>query len=520
MKDISCSFAWLTSKLLWTCTPSFLQSFLPAQPDSSNPRPTTRPPAKSARTAYLDGLRGTAALFVFFGHLLWTYHGWLDYGWGDGPSNRRIIQLPPLRLIYSGHVMVSIFFVVGGYVSSAKAIKLARQRPHQHEQVYLALTSSLFRRGIRLYLPALVSTFITMCNIRLGLWEPARQYTSMPYIFQADNHHQRLPSFGEQLADWWSEFMGLTNIWSYYNYSHWQPYYNKYDPHLWTVPMEMRGSLVVTLALLGLLRCRVWWRFALMAATVIFCVYWDRWECMEFLLGAMLAEGHMAISERLKSGDGVAVADAQDPNRECSQVTDGEEMEVMEMLLEKPRWATSLTSSPIQTLERWARNSAVRLGVQIVLFALSMWFLSAPSHRYEMSTGYSIVPYLVPKSISDPKRFIHGIGSALLVVSVSCTPLLQKLFNHAIPQYLGKISYSLYICHGPVIHMLGMWITPTIWRATGYETMSGWLVGFCLGGCMVIVVVLWAADLFWRMVDTRCVTVARWFEGICFEKED
>ncbi|KAB2571633.1 hypothetical protein DBV05_g9675 [Lasiodiplodia theobromae] len=140
--------------------------------------------------------------------------------------------------------MVSIFFVVGGYVSSAKAIKLARQRPHQHEQVYLTLTSSLFRRGIRLYLPALVSTFITLCAIRLGLWEPARQYTTMPYIFQADNHHQRLPSFGEQLADWWSEFMGLTNIWSYYNYSHWQPYYNKYDPHLWTVPMEMRGSLV------------------------------------------------------------------------------------------------------------------------------------------------------------------------------------------------------------------------------------------------------------------------------------
>lgn len=520
MTPTFCSLAWLSEKLLSTCTPSFLQSYLAARAGESGASSAARPPVKSTRTAYLDGLRGVAALFVFFGHLMWTYHGWIEFGWGDGPFNRRILQLPGLRLMYSGHAMVSLFFVVGGYVSSAKAIKLARQKQHQHEKVYLTLTSSLFRRGIRLYLPALTSTFITMCTIRLGFWEPARQYIAMPYISTSDNHHVQLPSLGAQLADWWSQFMGLTNIWSYYNHVYWQPYYNQYDPHLWTVPMEMRGSLVVTLALLGLLRCRASWRFVLMTASVVFCVYWDRWECMEFILGAMLAEGHMVISEMAESQDCAQGLLRHDDQREDGRSSVEQEMEMMEMLLEKPAWMTSITSSPTQTMIRWAGNTTARRSFRIALFFLTLYFFAAPSHRYETCTGYSIMPYLVPTSISDPKRFIHAIGSALLVISVSSTPLLQKVFNHPVPQYLGKISYALYICHGPVIHMVGMYLTPTIWSIVGYETMAGWLFGFCTGSCVVIVIVLWAADLFWRTVDTRCVTLARWFEGVCFEKED
>ncbi|EKG10016.1 Acyltransferase 3 [Macrophomina phaseolina MS6] len=451
---------------------------------------------------------------------MWTYHGWVEYGWGDGPSNRRILQIPPLRLIYSGHAMVSLFFVVGGYVSSAKAIKLARRRPRQHEQVYLTLTSSLFRRGIRLYLPALASTFITMCTIRIGLWEPARQYVAMPYIFQADNHHIRLPSLGAQLADWWSQFMGLTNIWSYYNHVYWQPYYNQYDPHLWTVPMEMRGSLVVTLALLGLLRCRAPWRLALMVTIIIFCVYWDRWECMQFVLGAMLAEGYLIASEAEEGQsvqEGPVRLEGHSPYNRSSVE---EEMELMEMLLEKPSWPTSLASSPARTMSRLFRNPTTRVVLRVFLFVIAIYFFAAPNHRYETSTGYSFIPYLVPKSISDPKRFVHGIGSALLVMSVSWTPVLQTIFNHSVPQYLGKISYSLYICHGPVIHMVGMYITPSVWAIVGFETMGGWLFGFCLGSCVTIFIVLWAADMFWRVIDTRCVSASRWFEGMCFDKED
>ncbi|GME49711.1 Acyltransferase 3 [Neofusicoccum parvum] len=506
----------LTKRFLWTCVPSFLQSPLSAASTPAAPLTTARAAAaRPGRTPYLDGLRGVAALCVVLCHMIWTYHGWIEYGWGDGPSNRRIIQLPPLRLAYAGHAMVSLFFVVGGYVSSARAIRLARSR--QHEKVYLALTSSLFRRAIRLYAPALVATFVTMWTIRLGLWEPARQYVAMPYMFMPDNHHVRLPSLGEQLEDWWGHAMGLTNVWSYYNHSFWQPYYNPYDPHLWTVPMEMRGSLVVMLALLALLRCRVGWRFVLMALIVVFCVYWDRWECMEFVVGAMLAEGHMIVAEAGASPEdygNTGQVDGQDLCRSRSN----EGAETTDSLLEKPAWGV-FTVSPLQVVTRWT-SQGIRRCLRITLFVLALYVFSAPNHRYEFATGYGIFPYLVPRSISDPKRFIHGIGSALLIMSVSCTPALQRMFDHAVPQYLGKISYALYICHGPVIHMVGMYLTPTIWSVVGYETMTSWLFGFLVGSSVVIVVVFWAADLFWRVVDMRCVAFARWFEGICFEKSE
>jgi len=81
-------------------------------------------------TAYLDGLRGVAALCVVIAHYQATFFPYLGEGWhqkgqwedGTEKKNNYIVQLPMIRTFYASRFMVSIFFVISGYVLSQKPL--------------------------------------------------------------------------------------------------------------------------------------------------------------------------------------------------------------------------------------------------------------------------------------------------------------------------------------------------------------------------------------------------------------
>lgn len=163
-------------------------------------------PAKLSPTAYLDGMRGLAALFVFFCH--YFYQAFIiAEGWGAGENNYHFLKLPFIRLWYQGPPAVCLFFVISGYALSYRPLKFVRSGASTDFST--AISSLVFRRGIRLYLPTAISTFMIICLLRIGAYEWTRDFandrTYMKNVIEP--HPECMESASAQFVDWaWHMF--------------------------------------------------------------------------------------------------------------------------------------------------------------------------------------------------------------------------------------------------------------------------------------------------------------------------
>jgi peptidoglycan/LPS O-acetylase OafA/YrhL len=113
-------------------------------------------------TAYLDGLKGFAALLVYWHHhQLWPRQlasGIFESPWGYN-DKWFFCAMPGVRTFFSGgHFAVSVFFVISGYVLSAKPLALIQSG--DLDRLGDNLSSALFRRWLRLHLPLIAISFL------------------------------------------------------------------------------------------------------------------------------------------------------------------------------------------------------------------------------------------------------------------------------------------------------------------------------------------------------------------------
>ena len=430
----------------------------------------------------LNGLRGVACLIVFNYHLLFVWTHSTDVSWGtiidtagldkgevvkyQHNDQKSLLQLPVIRLLYAGHAMVIIFFVISGYVLSHKPMKL--MRAGRFEELQHALSSSVFRRGIRLFGPTMIGTFITMLFTNAGYFEAGKSERTDPITYRGNNeeHPVLLSRFHEQVWDWLRS-MGylISNVWN------WDLYFNNYDPHLWTIPLEFRSSVVLFIALLGLSRLRPVPRLILMSCVVSLClVYWARWEVFLFLAGMVFAELDLANGVFTET----PLLEEKQTSRSC-------------------RWPGWL----------WA-------GIMLI----GLFLNSCPSLQPENAPGYMYLATFVPEPYNwQPGRPFQAIGGCLVVWSFMHLPSVQRIFTTAIAQYLGQISYAFYIVHGPILHGFGYSFVLRCWSLTGRKTDVGFASGLGLAVLVILPLAIWAADLFWRAIDIPCVEFAKWIEG-------
>ncbi|KAL0940204.1 acyltransferase [Colletotrichum truncatum] len=260
----------------------------------AQPRPVIPRPA----TSYLDGLRGIAALLVYTYHFSMALDGKrLRHGYG--PHNSSLLSLPVLRLVrHSGPAMVSIFFVISGYVLSVAPLRHARWR--QWDQLLAYLSGAVMMRPVRLLLPSILLTVASLVLAWLGYYERAAREICPPHpnISSSSSHEcdfypvtpPHLGSVLAQVVDWFHFVVrDLANPWD------WEAGLrpaSAYGLHLWTVGAELRCSIVLFAVLATLLPCtRPFVRVSIWLALLVFCALWQRWDMAAFLAGLGLAVG-------------------------------------------------------------------------------------------------------------------------------------------------------------------------------------------------------------------------------------
>lgn len=211
------------------------------------------------KLAYLEGLRGIAALIVVFHHLVLLFYPALNYGNGTN-STLNTIAVTPLNIFYNGDFAVCLFFVLSGYVLSYKYI--LTNDPH-------IVAGYAIKRYFRL-MPLIASSVLVIFILsRLNL-------------FHTQQLNDRL-----QLGDWLtSMFNGdpsfitmLKNIF----YGIFLLGDNSYNPVVWSMGIEFIGSMLLFAFLL--LNHKIKPKWILFVLTLLLAVYLKRYYYIAFLLG-------------------------------------------------------------------------------------------------------------------------------------------------------------------------------------------------------------------------------------------
>jgi peptidoglycan/LPS O-acetylase OafA/YrhL len=236
-----------------------------------------------SKTAWLDGMRGLAAFFVYIRHFASATHPAIQVGYGTDPANRYLIQLPFLHLIVSGPAMVALFFIISGYALSWGPLRAIHSE--SSAACLKRLSSATFRRAVRLFLPGVASTFLIMLCISAGLYDKGNASFNpqdMPGFLEPQPPMYRNEPLIVQVRSWFQTTWMWLQIWV--------PAGHPYDVHLWTLPVEFRCSMILFLALVGFARTTPFVRLGLLIGSTLYCHYTNFWEGWLFFAGSALAQ--------------------------------------------------------------------------------------------------------------------------------------------------------------------------------------------------------------------------------------
>lgn len=451
-----CPLGRILRSLLLILVPSFVTNLF---------SPSTEP-RKLHPTSFLDGVRGCAASIVAYIHLVAPHERWLLPVYGaEDKIGSNVLQLPFIRVLFAARPMVHIFMVISGYVLSLKAVRYMRRR--EHDKMLDTIVSMIVRRGMRLFLPSIAGLALMEFSAWAG-WQ----------------HWQAEPTLWGKIYNVYLNAGRLVYSW------HWDFENDIELLQLWTIPVEFSCSMMLFLVLIGVSKMRAWIRFAIIAALMVHCHACMRWGPFEFLAGMMLAEVDEIVRERREERQHVvSLSDATSTSTE------------------QP--ATRKTSSMIHT------------AFWLTVFLLGLFLAGYPEENAILAPGFDTVVRWTPqiylnKGIPLPSFFAFSIAAVLIIASICRLPLLQKPFTTPFAQYLGDLSYGLYIVHYMTVLSLEWKIVEVVHFMTGgNDTQLKRIVAVFLEITMLMVIVIWQADLFWRFIDKPVVRFARVVEMMC-----
>ena len=420
-------------------------------------------------TAYLDGLRGFAALLVYsLHHQVWGHSGVggefiLEnaFGWD---KKYYFVCFPGIRIFFSGgHIAVAIFFIISGYVLSMKSLKLIQSG----EKVKLAdnLGSALFRRWLRLYIPVAATTFVWMTS-----WHVLKIKSGNPIAAPPER------TYADELWKWYCDFKNFSFVFTG------EPS-NAYNDHAWSIPAEFRGSVVIYTALLAFARVKRNARLLCEFGLIYYFLYIvDGWFCALFMTGLLLCD--------------------------------------LDLLAEKN-----------QLPEIFYRLKPLQSWIYYVLILISLYLGGVPSITDDLdhlrrSPGWYLLSFLKPQAFWDVRWFFRYCAATCAMIAIPRIPSFKAFFETPFCQYLGRVSFGFYLVHGPVLWTLG----DRLYAATGrfreghVELVPGWInifpfprwgpfgleLDYLIPHLILLPFTLWLAEVVTKLFDEQSVKFSQW----------
>jgi peptidoglycan/LPS O-acetylase OafA/YrhL len=428
-------------------------------------------------TAYLDGLRGFAAMLVYWHHhQLWPRQlagGIFESAWGFR-DDFFFCAFPGIRTFFTGgHFSVAVFFVISGYVLSAKPLALIYAG--EHAKLGDNLASALFRRWLRLHIPVIFVSLLYITSWHLfGIWTLSPKHKA---------------TFSEELWNWYIEFKNFSFVFRTGD-SGWML---TSQFHAWSIPVEFRGSIIIYTSVLAFSRAtrnaRLWCQIGL----IFYFLY-----IVDGYFGALFVGGMLLC-----------------------------ELTILSKANNLPRFISNL--------------SPYKKPIFYTLFIVGIYLSGVPSFSQDIfelrkARGWYFLSFLKPQAVFDLKWFYLFWAALFVVASIPHISWLKAFFETPFNQYLGRISFALYLVHGPVLWVLG----DRLYQAVGWYREEhvihtpSWInlfplsqkgplgleISFLAPHLILLPLTLWLAEIVTKLFDEPSVRFSQWAYGKVLPSDD
>jgi peptidoglycan/LPS O-acetylase OafA/YrhL len=134
--------------------------------------------------------------------------------------------------------------------------------------------------------------------------------------------------------------------------------------------------------------------------------------------------------------------------------------------------------------------------------------------------------FLTPQAVWDYKWFFLFWAAIFVISSIPRIWWLKAFFETRFNQYLGRISFALYVIHGPILWILGdrLYVVTGWYREAHEINTPFWINAFPLSKSgplglepsflaphlILLPVTLWMAEIATKLVDEPSVRFSRW----------
>ncbi|KAF3908539.1 hypothetical protein ABW21_db0206887 [Orbilia brochopaga] len=366
------------------------------------------------------------------------------------------------------------------------------------------LTSSIWRRHLRLFLPLIGTYLLVSVFVAAGWFETVPWGEKGWLTGNVEFRPARESGLWGQLLSAAREYFKVAGPVTLFNGWVYPDYISVYDSHLWTIPEEFHQSMLLFLVMAGLCHLKRWVRvYVFLPAIVVATLFNGYWAMNLFIFGFFVAEVHAEV---------VAA-------RECAL---------------SPKLPGGGVYSPIEETGSNARGRRrLKVAFATILLLGGVFLCSFPdSPPPEVTkTGFTALSRWTPQKYGGDGAcgFWMHVGAQFVVFSVVFLPAIQDILCWKVFQYLGRISFALYLVHGTTNRSLGHALVHWGWKITGVSALwapdstvdamqSAVLENVRIAVVFVVFllnvpITIWMADVFWRVFDMPSVKFVRWLES-------